>query len=75
MREAIDDANDLLLQPFSGLVNSPSNWVMHGVPALLALLVYGLGLGLLANSLPKTAPRRGLARGHLGRPCQALPGR
>jgi hypothetical protein len=53
-REAIDDANDVVLGPFSGLVNSPSNWVMHGVPALIALLVYGLGLGVLANSLPKT---------------------
>ena len=53
VREAIDDADDLLLQPFSGLVNSSSNWVIRGVPTLLALLVYGLGLGLLANFLPK----------------------
>ena len=52
IREAIDDANDLLLQPFGDLVNSDSNWVTRGVPTLLGLLVYGLGLGLLANFLP-----------------------
>ena len=58
-REAIDDANDVLLSPFSGLVGSKSNWVIHGVPALLALLVYGLGLGLLANFLPKATTHAG----------------
>jgi hypothetical protein len=52
-REAIDDANDLLLSPFSGVVESDDRWVARGVPALLALLVFGLGLGLLANALPK----------------------
>jgi hypothetical protein len=52
-REAIDDADDVLLQPFAGLINSKSNWVMRGVPTLMGLLVYGLGLGLLANLLPK----------------------
>ncbi len=53
VREAIDDANDVLLRPFSDLVDSSNAWVERGVPALLALLVYGLGLGLLANLLPK----------------------
>ena len=53
VREAIDDANDVLLRPFAELVDSDSAWVNHGVPALLALLVYGFGLGLLANMLPK----------------------
>jgi hypothetical protein len=53
-REAIDDADDILLQPFSGLIDSPSNWVIRGVPTLIGLLVYGVGLGLLANFLPKT---------------------
>jgi hypothetical protein len=52
-REVIDDANDVLLTPFSDVVNSDNNWATRGVPALLALLVYGLGLGLLANFLPK----------------------
>jgi hypothetical protein len=53
VREAIDDANDVLLAPFVDLLDSDSSWVNHGVPALLALLLYGLGLGLLANMLPK----------------------
>ena len=52
-RELIDDANDVLLAPFAGLIDSESAWVNHGVPALLALLLYGVGLGLLANMLPK----------------------
>jgi hypothetical protein len=52
-REAVDDANDVLLTPFADLIDSDSAWVNHGIPALLALLVYGLGLGLLANMLPK----------------------
>ena len=60
VREAIDDANDVLLTPFSEMVaSSNSNWVTHGVPALIALLVYGLGLGLLANALPRAKPRGG----------------
>jgi hypothetical protein len=53
VREAIDDANDVLLRPFSDLVDSSNAWVERGVPALLGLLVYGFGLGLLANLLPK----------------------
>jgi hypothetical protein len=54
MREVVEDANDLLLGPFAGLVDGSSDrWVSHGVPALLALLLYGAGLGMLANMLPK----------------------
>lgn len=52
-RELIDDANDLLLAPFADLIDSDDAWVDHGLPALLALLLYGVGLGLLANMLPK----------------------
>ena len=51
--EAIDDVNDVLLRPFVDLVDSDSAWVNHGIPALLALLIYGFGLGMLANALPK----------------------
>ena len=53
VRETIDDANDVLLAPFVDLVDSDSAWVNHGIPALLALLIYGVGLGFLANMLPK----------------------
>jgi hypothetical protein len=54
MREFVEDANDLLLGPFTGVVEGAEDrWVTHGVPALLALLLYGVGLGMLANMLPK----------------------
>jgi hypothetical protein len=51
--ETVDDVNDVLLAPFAGLVDSDSAWVNHAVPALLGLLIYGFGLGMLANALPK----------------------
>ena len=47
-REAIDDANDVLLKPFAGVADSSaSKWVRRSVPAGLALLVYGVGVGFL----------------------------
>lgn len=52
-REWVDDANDVLLGPFTNIVDSDDRWVTHGLPAILALLLYGLGLGMLANMLPK----------------------
>ena len=57
VRETIDDANDVLLKPFAGVVGSSDLWVRRGVPTLLALLTYGLGLTLLANALPKRRSR------------------
>jgi hypothetical protein len=53
-RKAIDDADKQLLKPFDGLVSSStSKWVRKGVPTLIALLVFGFGLNLLAGYLPK----------------------
>ena len=52
-RELIDDANDVLLSPFAGVVDSDDAWVRRLIPGALALLVYGLGLTLLANFLPR----------------------
>ena len=50
VREAIDDANDFVVSPFDGLVSShDSLWTQRGVPALLALLLFGLGLGFLSR--------------------------
>lgn len=43
----------VLLAPFANLVDSDNGWVHHGMPAVLALLLYGVGLGLLANMLPE----------------------
>ena len=49
-REVIDDANDILLKPFAGIVDEArSRWVQRGVPALLALLAYGFVLSYVAR--------------------------
>ena len=58
-RELVDDANDILLMPFGGVVDSDNVWVENGVPTLLGLLLYGLLLGLLANMLPKQREHHG----------------
>ena len=50
-REAIDDANDVLLKPFAGVVDGDNAWATRGIPALLGLLVYGLGLAYLARRI------------------------
>jgi hypothetical protein len=50
VHEAIDDVNDVLLKPFASISDgSSSTWVRRTVPALLALVVYGFGLGMLAR--------------------------
>jgi len=59
VREAIDDANDVLLRPFADLVDSDNSWVNHGIPALLGLLIYGFGVGMLANMLPEQRKHAG----------------
>jgi hypothetical protein len=49
-REFIDDANDVLLRPFAGIVaNNHSRWAQRGIPALLGLFVYGFMLGYFAR--------------------------
>lgn len=48
-REFIDQAASALTSPFHSLVQSDSQWVLHGIPTVLALLVYGVGLGFLAR--------------------------
>jgi hypothetical protein len=53
LREIVDDVNDVLLGPFSDIVDSEDVWVARGFPTILALLLYGVGLGFLANMLPK----------------------
>jgi hypothetical protein len=50
VREAIDDADDVLLTPFSWAEPDTTNtWVRRGIPAVLAVLVYGLVLSFLAR--------------------------
>ena len=52
LHRAIDDAAGKLTSPFSSVVSgSSSEWASRGVKLLLALLVYGFGLGYLARTL------------------------
>jgi hypothetical protein len=50
VHEAIDDASSQLTSPFSGIVSGTSSeWTIRGGKLILALLVYGFGLGYLAR--------------------------
>jgi hypothetical protein len=48
-RKFIDAAARDLTSPFKSLVQSDSQWVLHGIPTILALLAYGAGLGFAAR--------------------------
>lgn len=57
VREAIDDVNDVLLQPFAGISrDADSRWVQRGVPTLFGLLVYGFLLGFAARFMKGRHP-------------------
>jgi hypothetical protein len=45
----IDGAASKLTSPFNSIIQSGSAWVKRGVPTILALLVYGVGIGYLAR--------------------------
>lgn len=59
VREFLDDGNDLLVGPFTGLIDSSEIWVQRMVPGVIGLLLYGFGGLLLANALPRSATRTG----------------
>ncbi|MGN6871783.1 MAG: hypothetical protein ACTHMY_25610 [Solirubrobacteraceae bacterium] len=48
-RRTIDEAAKVLTTPFDEIVQSSNLWVKHGLPALFAVLVYGMGLGYVAR--------------------------
>lgn len=48
-RRFIDSAAKTLTSPFSAVVKSNNAWVQNGLPAVFALIVYGVGLGYLAR--------------------------
>jgi hypothetical protein len=48
-REYIDDANDVLLKPFAGVISSGSRWAQRGVPTLLGLFVYGFMIAFVGR--------------------------
>jgi hypothetical protein len=50
--KTIDEAAGKLTSPFSGITaGDSSQWVIRGVGTLMALLVYGVGVGYLARML------------------------
>ncbi len=52
VHKAIDDAANGLTSPFSAITSgSSSEWATRGTKLLLALIVYGFGLGYLARTL------------------------
>jgi len=52
LHEALDEASGRLTSPFSGVVSSSSSeWATRGTKLLLALLVYGFGLGFIARTI------------------------
>jgi hypothetical protein len=53
VRGEIEDLNDALLSPFDHIAQDGSEWAAHGVPALLALLTYGLLGRILIAYLPR----------------------
>ena len=52
VHKALDEASDSLTSPFAGvLAGSGSEWATRGAKLLLALALYGFGLGYLARVL------------------------
>jgi hypothetical protein len=49
VRETIDDADDILVSPFTGITSSHNIWVQRGLPSLLAFVVYFVVLRILAG--------------------------
>jgi hypothetical protein len=52
VHKLLDEASNELTSPFAGVVSgSKSEWTIRGVKLLLALIVYGFGLGFIARVL------------------------
>jgi hypothetical protein len=51
LRKGLDEASAELTSPFAGLASGSSEWATRGVKLLLALLIYGFGIGYLARAL------------------------
>jgi hypothetical protein len=50
VHRTLDEASDALTSPFAGVVSgSQSQWTIHIVRTVLALLVYGLGVAFLVR--------------------------
>jgi hypothetical protein len=57
VREAIDDVNDVLVSPFTSVIDSNSIWAQRAFSSLIAFLLFGVGLRVLAGYLPGGARR------------------
>jgi len=52
VHRTIDEIAGKLTSPFSGITSgSASQWLIRGVDTVMALLVYGVGIGFLARML------------------------
>ncbi len=51
LHKALTDTFNKLTSPFAGVISSSSEWATRGIKLLLALLVYGFGLGYRARVL------------------------
>jgi hypothetical protein len=52
VHKTLDEVSETFTSPFAGVVSgSDSEWTTEGVKLILALLVYGFGLGYLARIL------------------------
>jgi hypothetical protein len=50
VHRTIDEASEKLTSPFAGIISATSSeWLIRGVKLLLALAVYGFGIGYLAR--------------------------
>jgi hypothetical protein len=54
-REAIDDAGDVLMAPFTSVANGSEPWVRRVLYSALALLLYGLLVQVLADKMRRLA--------------------
>ena len=50
-RKFIDKAAKALMTPFQGIVPKDDKWANRLIPTVLALLVFGFGLGFLARAI------------------------
>jgi hypothetical protein len=57
-RRFIDGAAKFLTAPFRSIVRSSDQWVLHALPTLFALLLYGIGFGYLARYSSGSARRQ-----------------
>ena len=52
-RGIVENLNDTLVAPFEGVATSDDPWIVNGLPALLALIAYGLLGRLLIGYIPE----------------------